>query len=62
MRTRILTIVSVGITIGLLLGMGLVALLRALLDGDLPGLEIAFTAMTLVMAAALLSYVFKTTR
>ena len=62
MRTRILTIVSVGITIGLLLGMGLVALLRALWNGDLPGLEIAFTAMAALMAALLLSYVIKTTR
>ena len=62
MRARILTIVSVGITIGLLLGMALVSLLRALLDGNLPGLEIAFTALAALMAAALLSYVVKTTR
>ena len=62
MRIRVLTIVSVGITIGLLLGMGLVPLLRALLNGNLPGLEIAFTTMTLIMAAALLAYVVKTTR
>ena len=62
MRSKVLIIVSVGITIGLLLGMGLVALLQALLDGNLPGLEIAFTAMTLLMMAVLLYYVVKTTR
>ena len=62
MRIRILTIVSVGITIGLLLGMALISLLRALLDGNLPGLQIAFTTLTALMAAALLSYVVKTTR
>ena len=61
MRTRVLTIVSVGITIGLLLGMGLVSLLRVLWNGNLPGLEIAFTALAALMAAALLSYVVKTT-
>lgn len=62
MRTRILTIVSVGITIGFLMGMGVVALLRATLDGDGKGLEITFTIFAGFMAAALVWYVVKTTR
>ena len=46
MKTRVLTIISVGITIGFLLGMSVIALLRALLDGDSAELEISFTALT----------------
>ena len=44
MRTQMLSIISIGITIGFLLGMGVVALLRSLLDGQTPGLEVAFMA------------------
>ena len=62
MRTRILTIVSVGITIGFLLGMGVVALLRAAIDGDGVGLEVTFTLFVGFMAALLVWYVVKTTR
>ena len=62
MRTRILTIVSVGITIGFLLGMGVVALLRAILDGNGTGLEVIFTMFVALMAAALVWYVVKTAR
>lgn len=62
MRTRILSIISVGITIGFLLGMGVVALLRTLIDGESPQLEVAFTTMVLMMGAGLVHYVFKTTR
>ena len=62
MRTRILTIVSVGITIGLLLGMGLVSLLQAMLGGTNPGLPVAFTLMVALMASALVYYVVKTTQ
>ena len=62
MRTRILSIISVGITIGFLLGMGVVALLRAAMDGETPELEVAFTLMVAMMAGALIYYVVKTTR
>jgi hypothetical protein len=62
MRTRLLSIISVGITLGFLLGMGVVALLRATLDGDSPGLEVAFTIMVLMMGGALIYYVIRTTR
>lgn len=62
MRIRMLTIVSVGITIGLLLGMSTIGLIRAALDGKTLGLEIAFTSLVAFMAAVLISYVFKSTR
>ncbi len=62
MRTRILSIISVGITIGFLLGLGVVALLRTTIEGESPGLEVAFTAMVAMMAGALVYYVVKTVR
>ncbi len=62
MRTRVLSVISIGITIGFLLGMGIVALLRALLDGKTPQLEVAFTMMVLMMGGGLVYYVFKTVR
>ena len=62
MRTRILSIISVGITIGFLLGMGVVALMRSVMDGENPGLEVAFTLMVIMMGGALVYYVVKTTR
>ena len=62
MRTKILTIVYVGITIGFLLGMGVVALLRAVMDGHGTGLEVTFTMFVGLMAATLVWYVMKTTR
>ena len=62
MRTRILTIVYVGITIGFLLGMGVVALILAVMDGNGTGLELTFTMFVGLMAALLVSYVIKTTR
>ncbi|MDE0720276.1 MAG: hypothetical protein OSB75_06940 [Dehalococcoidia bacterium] len=58
MRTRILSIISIGITIGFLLGMGVVALLQSLLDGETPQLKTAFT----MMGGGLVYYVFKTIR
>lgn len=61
LRSRILTIIAVGITIGFLLGMSVVALLRALLDGDSAELEISFTALTGLMTALLVTYVIRTT-
>ena len=62
MRTRILTIVYVGITIGFLLGMGVVALVLAVMDGKGTGLEVTFTMFVGLMAASLVWYVIKTTR
>ncbi len=62
MRARILTIILVGITIGILLGMSVSALLRAFIDGDSAGLEISFTVITGLMAAFLIAYVAKTFR
>ncbi len=62
MRIRILSIISVGITIGFLLGMGVVALMRSVIDGEPPGLEVAFTLMVVMMVGALVYYVVKSTR
>ena len=61
MRTRLLSIISIGITIGFLLGMGFVALLRTAIDGNTPQLEIAFTIMVAMMGGTLVAYVIKTT-
>ena len=60
MKTRVVTIISVGITIGFLLGMSVIAMLQALLDGKSAGLEISFTVLTGCMATGLLTYVAKT--
>ena len=62
MRARILTVILVGITIGILLGMSVIALLRSFIDGDAVGLEISFTVLTGLMAAVLVTYVAKTFR
>lgn len=62
MRTRILSIISIGITIGFLLGMGVVALLRSLIDGEIPELELAFVAMVVMMGGGLVYYVIKAVR
>ena len=62
MRTRVLTIISIGITIGFLLGMSVVGLLRTMLDGDAAELQISFTALTGIMAAGLVTYVYRTVR
>lgn len=62
MRTRILSIISIGITIGFLLGMGVVALLRSLLDSETPQLEAAFTMMVVMMGGGLVYYVYKAVR
>ena len=59
MRTRIFTIILVGMTIGFLLGMAVVILLRAVVDGDDPKLSIAFTVFVVFMAGFLLWYVAK---
>jgi NhaP-type Na+/H+ or K+/H+ antiporter len=60
MRTRILSIISIGITIGFLLGMGVVALLRSLLDSETPQVEAAVTMMVVMMGGGLVYYVYKT--
>jgi hypothetical protein len=62
MRIKILTIVYVGITIGFLLGMGVVSLLQAMMDGSGTGLEVTFTMFVSLMAASLVWYVVKTMR
>ena len=61
-KFRVLTIIAVGITIGFLLGMSVIALLRALLNGESAGLEMSFTALTGLMTASLVTYVMKTLR
>lgn len=62
MRNRLLTIIAVGITLGFLLGMAVVALLRAMVDGTDTGVEIAFTLLVAFMGAMLISYVVRTTQ
>ena len=62
MRTQILSIISIGITIGFLLGMGSVALLRSLIDGETPEMEMAFMSMVVMMGAGLVYYVVKAVR
>ena len=59
MRTRILTVISVGITVGFLLGMGVSALLRTFLEGGDSGLEMTFTALVALMVGILITYVVK---
>ena len=44
------------------MGMGVVALLRSLLDCETPQLEAAFTMMVIMMGGGLVYYVFKTIR
>lgn len=56
LRTRILIIISVGISVGFLLGMGVSALLRAMIAGGDRGLETAFTALVVLMAGILITY------
>ena len=62
MRIKVLTIVYVGITIGFLLGMGVVSLLQAMMGGSGTGLEVTFTMFVGLMAASLVWYVVKTMR
>ena len=62
MKTRMLSIISIGITIGFLLGLGVVAVLRSIIQGESPELEVAFTSMVAMMVGGLASYVVKTYR
>ena len=61
MRSKLLTIIAVGITLGFLLGMGVVALGRAMLEGSDTGLEVAFTLLVTFMGAMLVSYLARIT-
>ena len=56
------TIIILGMTIGFLLALGLVALLRALIEGEDTNLSIAFTVFMVFLAGVLLAYVIKVTR
>jgi len=62
MNDRLLTVISTGITIGFLLAMGVAALSRAMIQGDSPELEIAFTVMVAMMGGGLAYYVIKSAR
>lgn len=62
MGTRVVTIIILGMTIGFLLALGLVALLRALIEGEDTNLSIAFTVFMVFLAGVLLAYVIKVTR
>ena len=62
MKTRVLTIISVGITIGFLLGMSVVALFQAVLDGEAAELEISFTALTGFAGGLLIIYIVRSIR
>ncbi len=62
MRNRIFAVIFVGMTIGFLLALGLVAILRSLIEGKDVGLSVAFTAFIVFLAGVLLYYVTNTTR
>ena len=62
MKTRLLSIISIGITIGFLLGLGVVAMLRAIIAGETPQLEVAFTALVAMTAGGLGYYVVRSVR
>ena len=62
LRTRVLTIIAVGISIGFLLGMGVSAFLGAVGEGGGSGLELTFTALVALMVGVLVTYVAKTVR
>ena len=59
LKTRILVIIAVGITVGFLLGMGVSALLRAMVAGGDRGLEMAFTSLVILAAGLLITYGLK---
>ena len=45
MKIRIFSIGSIGITMGFLLGMAVIGMLRALIDDKTPRLELAFASL-----------------
>ncbi len=57
-----ITIIFLGMTIGFLLALGLVAILRAIIEGADTNLSIAFTVFVVFLASVLLVYVLKVTR
>ncbi|MBQ10249.1 MAG: hypothetical protein CMJ45_01720 [Planctomyces sp.] len=59
LKTKILVIICVGISVGFLLGMGVSALLRAMIAGGDRGLEMTFTALVTFMAGILVTYGLK---
>ena len=59
LKTRILVIITVGMSVGFLLGMGVCALLRAMIAGGDRGLEMTFTALVVCMAGILITYGLK---
>ena len=59
-KTKILVIITVGISVGFLLGMGVSALLRAMIAGGDRGLEMTFTVLVVLMAGILVTYGLKT--
>ena len=62
MRTWVITIILIGMTIGFLLALGMVALLRAVIEGEDVKLSIGFTVLVVLLAGVLLGYIVKTTR
>ncbi len=59
LKTRILVIITVGMSVGFLLGMGVSALLRAMKAGGDRGVEMTFTALVVFMAGILITYGLK---
>ena len=59
LKTRILVIITVGMSVGFLLGMGVSALLRAMIAGGDRGLEMTFTALVVLMVGILITYGLK---
>ena len=62
MRTRVVTIIILGMTISFLLALGLVAILRALIEGEDSNGAITFTVFAVFLAKILLGDVTKVTR
>ena len=62
MRTRLFTVIFVGMTIGFLLALGLVAVLRSVLEGKDVALSATFTVLVVLLAVVLIGYVIKVTR
>lgn len=60
MKTKLVALISTGITIGFLMAMGVVALLRSMINGQSPELEVAFMLMVVMMGSGLIYYVTKT--
>ena len=59
LKTRVLVIITVGMSVGFLLGMGVSDLLRAMIAGGDRGLEMTFTALVVLMAGILITYGLK---